>query len=126
MIVRGIDDAKRLIAEELDRKTRACGLAVIRGLTEETPVDTGAACSNWLSDLNRFRRDVNTSSLDENGSYSQQQMGEALSRFRIGDAITISNNLPYIKFLNQGSSDKAGKFFVQGVIRRVEANARDL
>lgn len=125
-IMRGKQAAIDKIDAEVFRTQRAVGLATITRLTLETPVKDGRARSNWLADVGSFRRDINESNISTNGSYSQQQMNEALGRLRPGDRLTISNNLPYIQKLNQGSSDQAGKFFVQKIIADVQREAAAL
>lgn len=86
-----------------------------------TPVDTGRARSNWVVGLNGpVTEEVTNFPKGKNKSTKQAATQKAINdgSFRIlqhleGQSIYISNNLNYIMKLNQGTSDQAGKNFVE-------------
>ena len=116
------DRQAQLIVNDLIQRTNdgAIGLAlrIQGGLVEETPVLTGWAASNWIPQVGTpFVRVVGLpTDLDQN----TQAAGEAsvLSwKFNQG-SLYITNNVSYIKKLNQGSSRKAPSMFIESVIKR--------
>lgn len=85
-----------------------------------TPVDTGWARANWLVN-------IGTPFLQPIGTYAQAAAGNVppagtglgnLATYKLGPKVFISNNVPYIVRLNEGSSQKAPAGFVQAAILR--------
>lgn len=89
----------------LEKKIRTTILAVDAALVLNTPVDTGRARSNWIVSLNApsvLVVDPNKTP-DPNG---------IIASFKVTDTAYIANNLPYIRRLNEGSSQQAPAGFV--------------
>lgn len=90
-----------------------------------TPVDTGWARANWLVN-------VGTPFLAPLGEYvagkkTTVPAGTGLANiatYKLGPKVFISNNVPYITRLNEGSSDQAPKGFVQAAILRAVTSLR--
>jgi hypothetical protein len=81
-------------------------LDVLRGIVMRTPVDTGRARANWQVTI-----DVppeNTVEKEDEGGEStiSEGLGE-LHNLRPYHVIWITNNLPYIETLEDGSSEQA-------------------
>lgn len=94
----------------LEKAMRAVALVVDSELVNNTPVDTGRAKNNWLPSLN-----VSDNRLLE---ASEVNVGAgALGSFTFRDTILFTNNLPYIRSLNDGSSEKAPAGFVDNAIQ---------
>ncbi len=99
-------------------------LDVTANLVETTPVDTGWARANWVPAIGRpFEvdlRDVPPTSQNAASARSTQQsamtsmVGYKLRRGRV----FVSNNVPYVPRLNDGSSKKEPAGFVQRAIRK--------
>ena len=93
-------------------------LDVTANLIETTPIDTGWARSNWVPQ-------IGAPFLDPVGSPaaidpSQQEQGQAAIlgyEIEVG-AVFITNNVPYIVRLNEGSSAQAPSGFVQLAIEK--------
>jgi len=94
-----------------------------------TPVDTGWARANWIPQIGSARTTTAGSRSqaekgllpgDQQTGVAQVVTGYKLSR----GAVHISNNVPYILRLDQGSSKQAPKGFVRRAIRK--AVTRDL
>ncbi len=103
---------------------------LVRASTEGgTPVDTGWARANWLTN-------VGTPFLTPIGSYEQAKEGSVpAAGFGLGSIasyklpfgkVFISNNVPYIVNLNEGSSKKAPAGFVQAAILRALVGLRSV
>jgi hypothetical protein len=97
-------------------------------LVEDTPVDTGWARSNWLPSVGVPRRET----VGEPGSLDTGAAGLGQSEvvdWKIADGpIYITNNVPYIRRLNAGSSTQAPAGFVESAIQTEvnKANRRKL
>lgn len=89
-----------------------------------TPVDTGWARANWVPSIGTPQTTTEgTREAAEAGSVSTagQQAGIAkvvTSYKHQQGAVYISNNVPYILRLNEGSSQQAPKGFVQNAIAK--------
>ncbi len=86
-------------AAELVRET---GIELYRCAAGFTPVRSGRARANWFCGVN-----AENNSSDESIEYDDSRAGEAFSAAVPGDVLTVSNNLPYILKLEQGSSGQA-------------------
>ena len=111
------------ISAEVNKEGRALGINLLNGLVMLTPVDTGRAKGNWFVGLNKSVR------VTEEDRRQSTALSEGLNV--IGGAkamkypeIVLSNNLPYIESLNNGTSDQAPKKFIETEINRV-VNARN-
>lgn len=113
----------------LDRIMRKLTLDIVANLVSApdqgygTPVDTGWARANWVPQIGSPRTEtVGTREQAEAGNVSQsnQQIGLATiaASYRFGPRIYISNNVPYIVRLNEGSSKQAPRGFVQNAIAK--------
>ena len=101
-------------AEEAANKIfRGTALDLFGKIILRTPVDTGRAKGNWGAGLNR----------PGNGSVSG-----TVATAKIGNSLFLTNNLPYIKVLEEGSSTQAPQGMVKVTVaefqRTVRANAR--
>lgn len=93
-------------------------------LIRSTPVDTGRARSNWLVGIDQSREDTIDAYFPGSGGNTSgpnvtRAINEAISRIELQrgfQSIFISNNLPYIIRLNEGSSFQAPSGFVQSAI----------
>lgn len=102
----------------LDIVTRKIALDLQSDLDNSTPVKTGRARSNWLPSINKIRTDTTEST---SGSPAINFSG-----YKLGDKIYITNNLPYIKRLNDGSSTQAPSGFVDGAIMRAKNKVKEV
>lgn len=114
----------REIREELSRVLSETMLRADAAVAEATPVDTHHAESNWVLS-------VGTPYMGEDGSrqavsYAAQQAGiDAVKRYDIGrdGAIYLRNNVPYIKYLDEGWSSQAPPGFVAAAILSAASSA---
>lgn len=96
-------------------------IAIITDLVIETPVDSSKALSNWVVGIGAPNRSVlEPYSYGHLGSTQEISAADAIAAARAvlatkqpGQPIFISNNLPYIRRLNEGSSSQAPAGFVE-------------
>lgn len=112
--------------EGANRRTRKIALAILTEVAVMTPVDEGRARSNWTvglggpPDEGNFPafvpgEDGSTAAANTNAAIAA---GEAAMRDRdIEQAIYITNEVPYIESLNDGSSAQAPAGFVQRAVQ---------
>lgn len=91
-----------------ERTTRRAAVVADQVVVLATPVDTGRARSNWFAHLNSPSNET-TETTDPSGDSAMAQARSVISRFKSGisRAIHITNNLPYIRALDDGSSAQA-------------------
>lgn len=105
-----IESAYKKKVEGLLRQVTVKTAADIQSdLDAQTPVDTGRARSNWLPSIGTPRSDTT-----ENLSGST----EIASNYKLGQKIFITNNLPYIKRLNEGHSTQAPSGYVELTVQK--------
>lgn len=109
------------VSKNTDGLVRKVILAVDQAVVLATPVDTGRARANWRPSLGA----MDTSTLPEpsnpgTGLNEALSAGEAVAaRYQGGNKspiVHITNSLPYIQYLNDGSSKQAPRNFVNTAI----------
>lgn len=99
------------VQQNIPKMMRGVAEAVVDSVANSTPQLTGQAAGNWKTTVG------SPSSAWDQGpnspSTSLADAAAALSTLREGQVIYISNNVPYIVDLNQGSSAKAPAGFVE-------------
>lgn len=119
----------RAITRELEEFTERLmvrlALNVSANLKETTPVLTGWARANWLAAINEDGVETpdnpDPTPQDASSRAAEQSSREAsvASTYSLERGpISISNGVPYIRDLNDGSSQKAPAGFVQGSIAK--------
>lgn len=114
------------VQEGLERTVKKCALIVDQTVVMATPVDTGRARSNWIVQVNApatipreaYAPGESKSTEAANTQAALDQGREAIEGFTLDDAsIHITNNLPYIARLNEGSSAQAPAGFVEKAVK---------
>ena len=103
---------------------RKVALSVDSTVVMGTPVDTGRARSNWQVEIGKPARGVvdvhvpgaEGSTAGPNAQIALALGAAAISTYRGGETIHLTNNLPYIGALNNGHSAQAPAGFVQTAI----------
>jgi hypothetical protein len=123
------------LVANVDAGWRATALAIDQAVVTSTPVDTGRARSNWRAGVGANPGGVvPAASPGVGGSTAAESASQAIDDATAviggadGDIIYISNNLPYIQALNDGSSAQAPAGFVelavqagQEAVKRIKA-----
>ena len=109
------------VPAQADKLTRMIGLSVDAAVVLATPVDEGRARSNWQVQIGDSAQDsiapydpgFEGSTGAANARHAIEQGKQAISTYKSGSSIHITNNLDYISPLNNGSSPQADPGFVQ-------------
>ena len=116
------DRAKRF-SINTDQAIKKIALDVDKSVVLATPVDTGRARANWQASINSPIDTVSSDS-DSSGGKTISQAQAAIATYRSGDTIHITNNLPYIKRLNEGWSKQAPAGFVDKAVQTAGAQLK--
>lgn len=88
------------------------------GVVLMTPVDTGRARSNWNIGVNNV--DLTERETEDNAQSVIERAKKIIRQVVVGDVIYISNNVKYIKFLEDGSSEQAPSGMVALTLQRIQ------
>ena len=101
------------------------GLDFSRLVILATPRDKGIAQANWVVGLNTI--DTNQYPERTSSNNAINRAGAIISKLTYSPNMTInvSNNLPYIRRLNNGYSKQAPKFFVEIAARNANVNIQN-
>jgi len=116
------------------RAQRQVALAVDQAVVMATPVDTGRARSNWLVSTVTPNLGIVPppfpgvlgSTAGPNSQYAISQARATIMGSQPGVTIYISNNLPYIELLNQGSSKQAPANYVESATQAAAAAVKGI
>lgn len=126
--MKGFANRMRVIARAVpgnaDAIVRKVAMAVDRVVVTTTPVDTGRARANWQAAIGAAPGgEVGAYPAGKGGATGAAAAAQAMAQangviagYKGGDVIHLTNNLPYIGRLNEGSSDQAPAGFVQAGI----------
>ena len=126
--------------ENAEKAAKVTAIAFDQTVVLETPVDTGRARSNWVVGINQPNREVvsegfpkSTKNIKRDGEKAKNTITEGQANQIANEQlqkvtatilgandvkqIYISNNLPYIKRLNNGYSKQAPKNFVERALK---------
>jgi hypothetical protein len=110
----------RELEQQISEVMSALAINITSKLKEKTPIDTGWARANWIPSVGEpYDLDISgDDDLDFESSNIASVAGEnELINYHIDKGpIFIVNNVPYITFLNEGSSRQAPAGFVQKAI----------
>lgn len=122
------------LADRLEKKAKAIdeaasqnavdtALAIVGDLAYKTPVDTSQALSNWIVTLESPSGQQIKPHFPGSQGSTQRASAETLNSAKLvlrnkkpGQAIFITNNLPYIRRLNDGYSAQAPAGFVERAV----------
>lgn len=135
-----LDQTVNNIDENTARLVKKVYIEIGDTLINDTPVDSGKARSNWQGTVDAPATGVIPpyapgSKLGKgetaNAQAAQAQIRSARSLFRLGRnrALFLTNNVPYIGLLNDGSSTQTAANFVEKAVQRgqrVVQNTRSL
>ncbi len=101
----------------LVKKTKALTKEIFEGIVSKTPVASGSLRASWRIGVN---------AVDESISFQQSHSNPlpapkfSMPKFNFGDHIFISNSLPYVFDVENGSSSQAP----QGMVRVTLASVK--
>lgn len=103
-------------AEQIFRKI---ALDLDTSIVLDTPVDEGRARGNWYPSINSPSNASDEDSIGE--SKSLGRLSSVVARAKLGEIIWMTNNLPYILPLENGSSQQAPDGMVDVNVERAAA-----
>jgi hypothetical protein len=106
--------AGKVLVETVREDVFGLALDVHGNLVEATPVDTGHARINWTPTVAAPAR----GEIEGADPSSAVDPVVALGPASPGDIMFITNNVPYIRRLNEGSSPQAPAGFVEKAVER--------
>lgn len=112
----GLDDFLKDVDLEFSEVIFKLALDLHSGLTKATPRDTGRASNNWFPSSGEPATEINYDNFDPINPADYLPNPEDLPRHPI---IWLSNNVPYIIYLNEGTSKQAPSNFVELESKRV-------
>lgn len=104
---------QKKVVDRLDKTVRAVALFVDSELVSTTPVDLGGARANWIPSLNT----PDTRTIEAPVS-NKPSVKPILDSYKLNDTILLTNNLPYIRRLNDGWSTQAPAGFVDDALQK--------
>ena len=111
------------IEEEVSVVKRKAALRVLTGVTLATPVDTGRARGNWTVSV-ATPGSILSENKDRSGGATIARGSTVISRALPRDTIFITNRLPYVISLNDGSSRQAPAKFVERAVQAAVEGSR--
>jgi hypothetical protein len=119
-----IREIMKSLRDATARSSRRLALRSLELVSQQTPIDTGHAQSNWVLSVGAPYTQIDGSK-DAVSTAAQQAGISRIKRYRIGEgAIWLTNNVPYIVILNLGSSTQAPSAFVEKALNQAVAEER--
>lgn len=107
------------VADGADKVVRKVAMVADQTVVMATPVDKGRARANWIAALDAPNT-TTTEAVSPSGAEAIAQAAGVVAQYD-GDkhqAIHITNNLSYIRPLNEGSSKQAPAQFVEQAVEK--------
>ena len=108
------------------KTVKKVALAVDQAVVLATPVDTGRARANWLVNVGAERTTAiepyaegtggSTGAVNAQAAIDQAKAAVATYAGHYGEAIYMTNNLPYIEALNEGHSAQAPAGYIETAV----------
>jgi hypothetical protein len=105
------------VIKTIEKTVRAIVFVLDSQLANRTPVDTGRARANWIPSLNSPSK----AKVEPN---QKIDVSSVLATYKVKDTVFISNNLPYIRRLNEGHSKQAPAGFVDDAIAVAKSSVK--
>ena len=130
--IKGFERDLNKFAKSIGVKTeiaiKKIALQTFTGVVKKTPVDTGRARAGWVIGVEQPR---NSPFILGEAKLSASEIGSraaieiaSLSRITPFSTVFISNNLPYIEVLEEGSSKQAPEGMVAVTLTEVERDIK--
>jgi len=115
--LRGVRD--RELPDIVQEWQRRIGLAALTSVVLKTPVDTGRARANWQAGPTTSESPLDV--LDKLGGDTVERGRAAASNQRPFQPFYIFNNVEYIGYLEEGSSEQAPQGMAALTVRELES-----
>ena len=111
--------------QQADRAFRALILECARRIIFRTPVDTGRARGNWQISIGSPRPTPDERTDKDGGSTVFNIVGDTKS-VDSGEVVFLLNGLPYIVYLERGTSDQSPSGMVAITVAELQDFAREV
>lgn len=118
------NNVNRQLNTFVERVIKTLVLDLTANLVQATPIDTGWARANWIPNIgSSFQGTAGTRAEAEAGNIQlgdqENGISSVVTQYTLARGpVYITNNVPYIVFLNEGSSRQAPSAYVQSQIVR--------
>ena len=112
-----VDEFSKKIPDRLVELQQKIGLEALRRIVYKTPVDTGRARGNWQVTIDKPAVGVLVPAIAD----PVGQGGLMLADLPPFTTVWITNNVPYIKYLEDGSSKQAPQGMVSVTLGELKA-----
>lgn len=99
---------------------RKTSLDMFGRIIMRSPVDTGRFRNNWYATIGR-PANTTTDAVSKSGEASFERLASAVSEYKLGDTIWMSNSLPYAWKLETGWSKQAPAGMVGITVQEFQA-----
>lgn len=115
-----VDKFAKQIGVDVVTVVKKLSFDIFADVVAGTPVDTGRAMNNWNISVGSINPSVNDigGSANTLAAAKRASAPAKLAGIRPFDTVWISNHLPYIGFLEEGSSSQAPNGWVSQAIQR--------
>jgi hypothetical protein len=110
--------AERIPREKVPLFIKKISLEALRRVVQKTPVDTGRARGGWQVTFNQPSKSP-TGNTDPSGSGTISAGASKINQLNKPAAVFITNNVEYIIYLEDGTSDQAPKGMVAITIQEL-------
>ena len=112
-----VDKMADKAAVRTSKMVRGTVLGVMRDTIKDTPVDSGRLRNNWFASIGR-PVDAEREQGGKAASASKANAVDVASKFKMGDEIYFTNNLPYAMIIEFGGMVNGSVRKGQGMLRR--------
>jgi len=109
----------KLTEKKMETVVKKVFIELSTSIIRDTPVLSGRARMNWMPSINSFS-ETTTKQEDKSGRISISKATKKANQYKLGDLISLSNNLPYIMRLEYGWSKKSPNGMVRLNISRFQ------
>lgn len=115
----------KVFAKGVEKKIKRAAVAADTALVTTTPRDTGRAKGNWVASIGQPQEIVFHEDDFPSDAEAQSDAQSVISSWKLGRGpIFITNSLPYIIPLNEGSSAQAPNGMTDAAIQAAQAQLR--
>ena len=122
-IAKSLADAKRKALAHVEKVNRNLANAVLQGVVEGTPEDTGVTVGDWQVGINTVPQGT-IDSADPAGARALARGQSQIATAKLGSTINIVNNQPHIDGLNAGNAVTKPSGWVERSIDAAKAGVR--
>jgi len=109
----------KLTEKKMETVVKKVFIGLSTDIIKGVPIDTGRARGSFLPAINKFSDEV-SNTLDRSGNVTISKATSKANEYKLGDMISLTSNLPYIKRLEYGWSKQAPSGFVRLNIARFQ------